>query len=204
MNLRPADFVTLAHGGYTVRLAPSLRAAMTLEQRQRGFVGLLADLHNFKLETVHSVIRAAAIDIDDANRLIGALGELSLRRVQELTTEPLVTLTASLLGFDHAEETPNEATDTKTVSWADFHRDLFKLATGWLGWTPEQTFNATIPEITLALEGKIDLLKAQNGYEDEDTSGNSEEQRKANIAQGLDPDFDRAGLAALSGMGGVL
>lgn len=31
---------------------------------------------------------------------------------------------------------------------------------GWLGWTPEQAFNASIPDILTAYEGRMDMLKA--------------------------------------------
>lgn len=202
MRLQPAYDVTLAHGGNTVRLVPSFRAAIILEQRQGGYVALLSDLSTFKLQTVHAVIRAAAIDADAANRLIGALGSVSLRRMQQITLEPLVTLISRLMNVgEDIEQTAD--TKSETIAHSEFHKQLFKLATGWLRWTPEQTYAATIPEIALALEGHIDLLKATSGTADEDDTGITDAQRQANIEAGLDPEFDRDGLAALRGMGNV-
>lgn len=203
MRLQPAYDVTLTHGGNAVRLVPSFRAAIILEQRQGGYVALLSDLSTFKLQTVHAVIRAAAIDVGAANRLIGALGSVSLRGVQQITLEPLVTLISRLMNVATDDATPTTNNAAKPVAWSDYHRDLFKLATGWLGWTPEQTYAATIPEISLALEGHIDLLKATNGAADEEDTGITDAQRQANIEAGLDPEFDRDGLAALRGMGNV-
>lgn len=202
MKLQPANDVTLAHGGNVVRLVPSFRAAIILEQRQGGFVALLADLGAFKLQTVYAVIRAAADDRDAANRLIGELGGLSLVALRRITLEPLVTLISRLLSNDSAGTQTDQNSTAKPVAWAEYHRDLFKMATGWLHWTPAQTYAATIPEISIALEGHIDLLKATNGADDDDADI-SPEQRQANLEAGLDPDFDRAGLSALRGMGRV-
>jgi hypothetical protein len=88
----------------------------------------------------------------------------------------------------------------KPVAWADLYADLYKLSTGWLGWTPDTAWNATLPEILNAFDGHIDLLKAvHGGGEDQsaDSSTMTNKQRQENIEAGLDPDFDRAGLRAL-------
>jgi len=31
---------------------------------------------------------------------------------------------------------------------------------GWLGWSPEQTFNAAIPDILTAYRGRVEMLNA--------------------------------------------
>lgn len=46
------------------------------------------------------------------------------------------------------------------MSQADYHAWLYKAATGWLGWSPAAALAATLPEIHLAYEGRIDLLGA--------------------------------------------
>ena len=78
------------------------------------------------------------------------------------------------------------------------------MATGWLGWSPDTAWNATLPEIINAFEGHTDKLKALCGGDDEEQNqGNTEEQRQANIDAGYDPEFDRAGYAALRNMGSL-
>lgn len=37
---------------------------------------------------------------------------------------------------------------------------------GWLGWTPEQAYNAAIPDILTAYEGRTDMLRAIFGGEE--------------------------------------
>ncbi|WP_415402885.1 hypothetical protein [Tateyamaria sp. SN3-11] len=203
MNAQPAYDVILTHGGNIVRLIPSLRAAVILEQRDGGFVAVLSDLSNFKLGTVYAIIRASASSTRDAESFIQSLGPVSLRRVQEITLEPLVTLMSRLMSFgdDTDSDTPKKKTNSKPVAWSDLHKDLFKMATGWLHWTPETVWNSTLPDLLLAIEGYFDQLQSTHGTNDDNEL--SEEQRQANIEAGLDPDFDRAGLASLRGLGSV-
>lgn len=52
--------------------------------------------------------------------------------------------------------------------------ELFRLATGWLGWVPEVALDTPLSQINLALAGKIDFLKKTNPWgskEDADESG---------------------------------
>jgi len=37
---------------------------------------------------------------------------------------------------------------------------------GWLGWTEQQTLDASIPAIEIALEGRVEMLKACFGSND--------------------------------------
>lgn len=41
---------------------------------------------------------------------------------------------------------------------------VFRLGTGWLGWTPEQTYDTPMPQLFLALDGRIDFLKKTNPF----------------------------------------
>lgn len=45
----------------------------------------------------------------------------------------------------------------------EFQDQVFKLATGALGWPPDVAWNTPIPEILLAYDGKVDWFKATNG-----------------------------------------
>lgn len=53
-----------------------------------------------------------------------------------------------------------------------YYEQLFKYATGWLGWEPEIALNTPVGQIELALDGKMDFLKKTNPFgsskEDED------------------------------------
>jgi len=42
--------------------------------------------------------------------------------------------------------------------------EVFKLATGWLGWPPDLAMLTPIPQIMLALEGKADFVAQTNPF----------------------------------------
>lgn len=46
------------------------------------------------------------------------------------------------------------------MSHAEFLRELFKFATGWLGWPPAVALATPIPQILVAVEGRLDMLRA--------------------------------------------
>lgn len=41
---------------------------------------------------------------------------------------------------------------------------LFEWATGWLGWTPEVFFATPVPQIEMALRGKVDCLEKTSPF----------------------------------------
>lgn len=44
---------------------------------------------------------------------------------------------------------------------------MFKIATGWLGWSEDQALDADMTSIVLAYEGKVEMLKAVFGSSDD-------------------------------------
>ncbi|NPD15271.1 hypothetical protein HOY34_08670 [Xinfangfangia sp. D13-10-4-6] len=67
-------------------------------------------------------------------------------------------------------------------------------------WAPVETWASTPAEINLAVLGHVKKLTAMSGNPEPKRSGPTKEQRQANVAAGLDPDFDRDGLARLRSM----
>ncbi|WP_123619084.1 hypothetical protein [Phaeobacter inhibens] len=195
MSFRPAYDIPLACGGNTVWLRPSLRAAIRLEALHNGFPALLTKIHQFDLTTVRNIIAYAATDQDAAQAVLLSLAGSSIRDIQQACIGPVFALVMGLTLTGGSKETANE--EAELVAWPDLYASLFKRVTGQLGWTPQEAWNATLPEIFLALEGHEDWMKVLHGSPEEDQDGPSEEQRKQNEAQGLDAEFDRAGLMAL-------
>jgi hypothetical protein len=66
------------------------------------------------------------------------------------------------------------------MSFTEYHAKLFRLATGWLGWTPEAAYDATPTEITEAYKGRLELLSAVFGSGDqgEDVEAGDEDARR--------------------------
>ena len=59
-------------------------------------------------------------------------------------------------------------TGGKRISLEEYAEQLFKYATGWLGWPPDVAMKTSIPQILLALDGKIDFLKKTNPWGSEE------------------------------------
>jgi hypothetical protein len=197
---RPAyEQVTLAHGGNTVTLRPSLRAAVTLEARY-GSPAMFRSLEEGSFTVISDIITTAANCGDDAAAFLRseAAGR-PLSSFIDVARLPLALLVSML----RPAPDPN-ATDMrpsgKSVMWSEFYADLYENATGWLGWTPEQAWNATPTEICRAFAGHVAKLKAIHGSGEDDKPTDKAldpDQVARNVAAGLDPEFDRAGLRAL-------
>lgn len=204
MTFRPAYDVPLVYGGNTVWLRPSLRAALRLEALHNGFPALLTKLQQHDTTTLRTIITNAATDQNAAQTLLHSMAGKPLRGIQSATLGPALALVTALMMPPTPEAEPTSTT-AKPIAWADLYADLFKMATGWLQWTPDTAWNATLPDILHAFDGHMDRLKAIHGSADDDPDNTnlSEDQKQANVAAGLDPEFDRAGLRALKGMGTV-
>ena len=198
MPLPHASDIVLRHGTLAVTLTPSLRAATILERLHDGFPALLLKVQAFDTATITTIIKAAG---QAPEALLQALADAPLRTIHAVTIDPVVQLLSALMmaGDDTEQNATGTPSSAKPVAWSDLYAQLYKIATGWLGWTPATAWAATITEITEAFDGMIERIKATSGTSGDDDTENaiSVEQRQANLDAGLDPEFDRAALHAL-------
>ena len=185
----------LAAGPVPVRLRPTLRAATMLEREAGGLPALLDALDGFRLGTIKDVIRAAATDEAAAERLLDHYHDKPLAPFREAVLPAVLELVAGFI--PDTGETPGTKTApaAKPRPWADAYADLYGFATGWLGWTPAEAWNATPTEIARAFAAHVGMLRAVHGGE----APSDRAQAAENEALGLDPAFDRKGLLALKG-----
>lgn len=196
---RPAyEQVTLAHGSNTVTLRPSLRAAVTLEARY-GFPAMFRALEEGSFTVISDIILTASSPQDAAAFLRSEAAGRSLSSFIGLARIPLAELVSMLMPAPDPKATSARPSG-KSVLWSEFYADLYENATGWLGWTPEQAWNATPTEISRAYVGHVAKLKAIHGSGEDDKPTDKApdpDQAARNVAAGLDPEFDRSGLRAL-------
>lgn len=195
---RPAyEQVTIAHGDHAVTLRPTLRAAVTLEQRF-GMPALIKAIQEQNTEITSEIIRACVVKGADAAAFLKAMGRPLSPFFHDIS-RPLAELVSM---FTPASRRSPEAPARigKATPWSDFYADLYSAATGWLGWTPETAWNATPTEIDRAYLAHVEKLRAVYGGEVPKEEADPE-QAERNLAAGLDPEFDRAGLHALKGRG---
>ncbi len=210
MNMQHAycDEITLTYGNHAVGLRPSLRAATYLERLHDGFPALVRKIEEFDTRTIAAIITATA-DREAAQALFLYASTKPLATFKQAAQAPLIALVAALL--PRPKETPEGTASSDTAAhdpqpWAKVFEDLFGLATGWLGWTPDTAWHATPQEITDAFTAHVEKLKAIHGAaEDDDTDTTagtySADQLQQIEEQGHDPAFDRGALHALKGKG---
>lgn len=194
------DEVVLRHPGHVVVLRPSLRAAVTLERLHCDWSGLLLRLDQTHLATVQAVIRASAVNRNAAEALLASFECLPLREIKQAVAGPLYELLTLFLA-PMVKERAGEAEPacSKPKPWSEVYAELFRFGTGWLGWSPADTWAATPTEIAQALEGKVAMMIAMNGSEEaeREVDGYTPERLRQIEEQGHDPAFDRTALHKL-------
>lgn len=187
------DEFTLAHGDTAVRLRASLRAATRLERLHDGFPALFAKVNTLDTATVKAVIRHAATDGQAADAFLKHMAGQPLAPVLHAARAPLAALFAAFLLPD--SERQERAASAKPMTWEAAYRDLYRIGTGWFGWTPADTWNATPAEIAEAFDARLMMLRAQHG-EAVDPEG-AEASSTPGTATEPDAQFDRGGFEAM-------
>ena len=197
-----ADGIFVELAGEAHELRPSLRASMRLVRRH-GLTDLFAAAQDFNVTVIVDVLREAAIN---PSLLLEEIAAIGLGPVRNRLSGPLVEFVLAVAGIDPDDTTPPAPSPGKQMTPLEYHTRLFEVATGWLGWAPEEAWNATPAEIIAAKAGRTDLitdvLKAVFGSPDMpgQTADHYTAERLKQIEEtGYDPAFDRAALHALKG-----
>lgn len=171
MKLRPCTEIALTHAGNGVVLRASLRAAVNIDNLDGGLPAVLDRLARGHLSTVKAVIRASASDRHQAERFLSSFDGHPLRPFLDDATPACLALVAAILPApDEDQVKPNSTTRTETADkpWAAHFTELYRFATGWLGWTPATAWDASCDEITTAFAAHVDRLVAVNGGKRDD------------------------------------
>jgi hypothetical protein len=193
-GIAPALEVPLHHGPYTVMLRASLRAAVALDAMPGGFAAVWEGVAGQRLTTLHAVIRAAATDRAEAERLIAHAATYPLAHLAQCAQAACLALIAAYLPADQGEAPPSSA-PARPIR--DHFDDLYRFGTGWLGWPPSEIWNASPAELEAAFLAHVDRKVMTTPGASPKNAPAKDAQRQANIAAGLDPEFDRDALRAL-------
>lgn len=162
-----AEEITIRIDGERIVLRPTLRVALRLERRHEGLAALVAKIQDGDVAAIADVLREHTSTWSDVPTFIESLGvPHGLYAGVEHLIPALVAHVYALAGVDLAEPqkdapTPKRAPSRET--FADHLEHLFRIGTGWLGWSPETTWNATPAEIRAARSGYIELQNALAG-----------------------------------------
>lgn len=166
--MRLADDITIVIAGEEIQLRPSLHHAIRLERREGSFQKLLRDIMDGSLTAACDVIRDHT-DLDFLeNRILDALPDLKAPLLQ------YVMQCAGVDGDDAPAKASKGGKPAKSVPFREYLQQQYKVATGWLGWSPETALDATPAEIQLAYEGRLDMLKAIFGSSENKTSSDAD------------------------------
>lgn len=171
------------------RLRPSLRAAARLHAEYGGYAEIIEKITEGSFEVVLSILRECS---DNTYQMVtankDAFAGMSLQDALGSVSTPLIRLILRMAGIDDDGEQPKQS--GKPISFAEYHEQLFQIATGWLGWSPSVAWRSTPAEILAARAGRVEMLKAIFGSAEEDKGPNA-----------YDEGFlDHAGVAELKAM----
>lgn len=147
------DNFRLSLGKRSLTLRPSLRAALYLETKYEGLQNLCDAIIDGRNDACCDLIGAACTDQNSwiAYSVRGRpLSELMDARVQ------LLQFVRLLAGADSGAE--QSAAEGEPITFEEYCTRLFQIGTGFLGWSPEQTWEATFAEIINAKIGRNELL----------------------------------------------
>jgi hypothetical protein len=183
--MRLAPDIVIAHGGNAVRLRPSLRAAALL-QHKHGLGKVVRGISEANFDVILDIITAATDDPAAYRILVKRIDERGYCCLYELADE-LTRLVAASFGIeaDTNPAKPRNSAD-KEFTIEESLEQLFEIGTGWLGWSPADTWAATPAEIIVAQRGLVAKLKAIHGSaEDKPAYDPREPVAPAEIAQGI-------------------
>ncbi len=159
--MKLADDITVRIGGEAITLRPCLRFAIRLERRPGSFAGLIQEITDGSLTATCDLI-GDHLDMTPHTQdaVFNVLPDLR---------EPLLAYVMACAGIDADDNAPanDNKAKGKPVSFGEHLAGLYRIGTGWLGWTPADTLDATPAEIMEAYRGRLDMLKSIFGGGDE-------------------------------------
>lgn len=171
------DEITIDLGHEVIRLRASLRAAFRLERRHGGFDKIIHAIADGNLTVMADVVCESSNTT--LRGFLECVGKLPLRTAIERISVPLNAHVMALAGVDG--ESSNAQPDAERIPFSEYFPRLFRLATGWCGMSPSDTWEATPAEITEAYKGRLELLGACfGGGKAADDTHDAESRRELN------------------------
>jgi hypothetical protein len=152
------DQTAICLGFETIHLRATLRAAFRLERTYEGFHNLSEAIALGHFAAFADLIREASDDPKAVDYYFEYIGNnpmlVSIMELREPLLKFILILSgANAKGGDKTGSGPR-------ITFEEYHIKLFRIATGWLGWTPDQAWNATPAEILEAHKGRLEMLAA--------------------------------------------
>jgi hypothetical protein len=151
------DEITISLASETICLRASLRAAFRLEAAYGGFNELYQLVAQCNVTAIADVIRIGSTNPLAVGIYLAYVDEAGIYNTFWSLRDPLLKFVLMLAGIDDnapADDKPSGA----PIPFSEYFTKLFRIATGWLGWTPEQAWDATPTEIIEAQKGRREMI----------------------------------------------
>lgn len=188
--MRLAETLKITLRGEQLVLRPTLRAAILLSQHYE-IEDLLRGVIEGNSKVLTDIAMATLVEGTVVNR--HKLEELIIyfAITSDRVLDDFLNLTLGIIGttrtdFEKAssDEDDDDSLDNhERMTFAETTERLFMIATGYIGWTPEQTYNAAPREIVLAYQGRLEMFSALFG-------GTSKAKGKPNSPDANKPSLD--------------
>jgi hypothetical protein len=202
-SVQPPFETILEHDGAVVTLRASLRAAVAIDNMPGGFPATWKQIARQSLAAMRAVILAAAPDQRDAQRFLMRICDKPLVSFIPQAQAACLAILASYVS-NTAEAAESRTPSAEALALRAYFHELYGYATGWLGWTPAETWAASPLEIEAAFTAHADrLVKLTPGLSNPDqpqadqTERYTTERLREIEELGYDPSFDRQGLQSL-------
>lgn len=159
MRLADDDKHTIAFAPGAIVLRPSLRAAFRLERKYNGFHNLFNAVVSGTMTAYSDVLKEGTGRTSALTDYLDQAGDEPLVVKLDLLTPAVVAFLLTLSGSERDEKLAMG----EPMAFVDYHTKLFGIATGWLGWSPEEAWNATPAEILEAQKAHREMLIAIHG-----------------------------------------
>jgi hypothetical protein len=155
MTYRLGQRIVIMLGDEAFELRPSLRHALALARREGSFQKLAREIDEGSVSAALDIIRPQVES--EPSRLLDIWPSRVLAALPFI--QPQLKAFVIACTGDDPDEKPSSKPG-KTIPYPEYLTDLYRIATGWLGWTPDEALNATPIEIVEAHRGRLDMLKA--------------------------------------------
>ncbi|WP_287245996.1 hypothetical protein [Mesorhizobium sp.] len=155
-------------------------------QNKHGLAKVVRGIDDGDFNVVLDIVTAATDDPAAYGILVNRIDERGYYCLFELADE-LTRLVAASFGIDaDAEHAKPRKQADKEFTIEESLEQLFEIGTGWLGWSPADTWAATPAEIIVAQRGLVAKLKAIHGTaEDKPEYDPLEAVSPAEVARGI-------------------
>ena len=167
------DYIAISLLSETIQLRPTLRAAFLLCNAYGDFHNLVERIAECNLTACTDLIKHGGGGSEATNAFAAFVGRENIIGVMDIRNELLEFVL--ILSGAKDREPEGKASTAKPIPFEEYHTRLFRIATGWLGWTPDQAWNATPAEILEAHKGRLEMLAAIFGSKKADDSISREE-----------------------------